>query len=32
MTPSSDWTTLVSAEAVAAALGRDDLAGLDARF
>ena len=32
MTPSSDWTTLVSAEALAAALGRDDLAVLDARF
>jgi len=32
MSPSMEWTTLVSPEALAAALGRDDLVVLDARF
>lgn len=32
MTPSTAWTTLVSSEALAGALGRDDLVVLDARF
>lgn len=32
MTPTTAWTTLVSSEALAPALGRDDLVVLDARF